>query len=282
MRIYAARPLAGLTVALWLAGCGPADHLKIPVQQLDLSATAPGVRIQPALSGAVPEVHLDLVTLVGPARHHEPSSTDHATVWLVLDGEGRIATGGQDYEIAGETIARAPQGWNWLLEAAEGRTLHALRIRRALNPQDLAEFEKYPENNAGALVRKFSECMAYREAIKSPKTVSRTLLPENYVPRMALGTVETTGPDSVGRHRHTMLEQFFLGLKGNEINVLADDARATLPEFAVLHIPLGSDHGVEVAAGKKLHYVWMDFFQTKDGQEWLKMHEHIEDEPASQ
>jgi quercetin dioxygenase-like cupin family protein len=130
---------------------------------------------------------------------------------------------------------------------------------------------------AAPLVKKFRECTPYREAIKSAKTVSRTLLPENYVPRMAMGTVETTGPDEVGAHRHPMLEQLFLGLRGNDITVTADDERANLKEFAILHIPLGSNHGAKVEAGKKLHYIWMDFFMAKEGQEWLKMHKPVEE-----
>jgi hypothetical protein len=93
---------------------------------------------------------------------------------------------------------------------------------------------------------------------------------------MAIGTVETTGPDSVGAHRHPMLEQLFFGLKDNDITVSADEARANLTAFSILHIPLGSNHGAEVAAGKKLHYVWMDFFMAKEGQEWLKMHKPID------
>jgi quercetin dioxygenase-like cupin family protein len=124
-------------------------------------------------------------------------------------------------------------------------------------------------------VKKFGECEAYHEAIKSAKTVSRTLLPKNIVPRMAIGTVETTGPDTVKRHRHPMLEQYFLGLENNNITVLSDSASTVLKENELFHIPSGSDHGAEVAEGNKLYYVWMDFFQDTKGMEWLKMHKPI-------
>jgi hypothetical protein len=266
-------------LAVLLAGCAAPPTSPIRVEKLDLGSGAAPVHVQPVLTGAVPEVELALLSIGAQARHEEPAAASAAVVWLILAGEGRLSTGGEVFDVSGETIARAPQGWSWTLEAAPGQTLHALRIRRALDAPDLEEFARYPENNAAPLVRKFSDCPAYREAIKSPKTISRTLLPENFVPRMALGTVETTGPDAVGRHAHPMLEQFFLGLKDNRITVLADDAQAELPEFALLHIPLGSNHGVEVAAGHKLHYVWMDFFMSKDGQEWLKTHEHIDGKP---
>lgn len=45
----------------------------------------------------------------------------------------------------------------------------------------------------------------------------------------------------------------------------------------MLHIPLGSNHGAKVEAGKKRHYVWMDFFMAKEGQEWLKMHKPVDE-----
>jgi quercetin dioxygenase-like cupin family protein len=89
---------------------------------------------------------------------------------------------------------------------------------------------------------------------------------------MSIGTVETEGPDRVAPHAHPMLEQFFLGLAGNEIVVQADGARTTVGPYELLHIPLGSSHGAEVAAGKKLHYVWMDFFRDREGLKWLETH----------
>jgi hypothetical protein len=237
-----------------------------------------GVQVKSVLPGEIIEVTTDLVTITGPASHSEPASNGREVVWLFLSGKGSFTAKASRYEIAGETVARAPTGWPAKIDVAAGETLHALRIRRTLTASDKGELAKYPQNNVEPHVKKFSECPAYHEAIKSPKTTSRTLLPENYVPRMAVGTVETTGPDKVGAHRHPMLEQLFLGLKSNDITVTADEARANLTEFAILHIPLGSNHGAAVADGKKLHYVWMDFFAAKEGQEWLKNHKPIEPE----
>ena len=87
-----------------------------------------------------------------------------------------------------------------------------------------------------------------------------------------MGTVQTKGPDSVGAHKHPMLEQLFLGLAGNNCTVYADDAKVDLPEHAVLHIPLGSSHSVSVEQDETLYYVWMDFFLDKKGEEWLETH----------
>ncbi len=257
---------------LWLP---TAAAQTIPTSHLDLSAH-PGTK--PVLPDTIKGLTVDLVTVVGPGRHIEPPDQSREVVWLILAGKGTLRANDKVYQIEAETIAHAPNGWPCRFDVPGGQVLHALRLRTQLTAEDKAELKKYHANNAAPHVKKFRECPAYREAIKSPKTVSRTLLPENIVPRMAIGTVETTGPDKVGAHRHPMLEQLFLGLKDNNITVIADGAKANLTPFSILHIPLGSNHGAEVAAGNKLYYVWMDFFAAKEGQEYLKMHQPLDQE----
>jgi mannose-6-phosphate isomerase-like protein (cupin superfamily) len=246
----------------------------IPMEKLQLT-NAPGISIKPLMVGEIAELKVDLVSITAPALHVELAKPNKAVVWMIVDGKGTMKTRNRHFEVEGETIARAPQGWDWRISAAPGTTLHLLRLERDITPGDFEELKKYPQFQAEPWVKKFLECEPYSEAIKSPKTISRTLLPENYVPRMALGTVETTGPDEVGKHSHPMLEQLFFGLRGNDIIVTADNDQANLTEFTILHIPLGSHHGAHVLDGKKLHYVWMDFFMKKEGQEWLKMHKPI-------
>lgn len=272
--------LAAVAFVLALTCTLPAAAQRIAIEKLDIphagQSAAAGVQIRPVMRGEISEVQTDLLTITGPGRHVERANPKLAVVWLFLNGKGTLQTRGQSYLVDGETIARAPQGWDWRIDVASGETLHALRVRRDLNGGDVADMKKYPQNNAAPHVRRFSECPAYGEAIKSPKTVSRTLLPENFVPRMAMGTVETTGPDKVGAHSHPMLEQLFLGLRDNDITVIADESRANLTPFSILHIPLGSNHGAEVATDRKLHYVWMDFFMAKEGQEWLRNHKPLD------
>jgi hypothetical protein len=115
----------------------------------------------------------------------------------------------------------------------------------------------------------YSECRTYREAIKSEKTVNRTLLPEYTLPRLCVGSVQTTGPDEVARHKHPMLEQLFLGLEGNDCVVTADALESPFGEFEILHIPPGSDHGVTVDEGKELHYIWIDIFRDASGMQYI-------------
>ena len=110
----------------------------------------------------------------------------------------------------------------------------------------------------------YSGCPTYREAIKSSRTVSRTIVPQGPVPRFCMGSVQVTGPDVVAAHRHPMLEQLFFGLPGNRCTLSADEDRIAFGELSLVHIPRGSSHGVTVEEGYGLHYLWMDFFEGDD------------------
>ncbi len=165
---------------------------------------------------------------------------------------------------------------NLTIQAEKNDTLHFLKISSKLTEQDKLDLKTFPKENTEKIYfKKFTDCEAYTEPIKSPKTVSRTIFPNKYIPRIAMGTVQASGPDKVDPHEHAMLEQLFLGLAGNDITVSADDAKANLPEYSLLHIPLGSSHGVKVDQGKEMYYIWMDFFLDKKGEEWLKTHNAI-------
>lgn len=253
---------------------------KIPLELLDRS-TREGVSVRSVMTGEVPGVVTEQVTIVGPARFDQPASHDENVVWFLLSGRGAVHIQGQAFPFSEETIARAPLGAACAIEAAAGETVLAVRIRKELNDEDRAELLNLTQYQATPYVKAFTECVPYGEAIKSAKTVSRTLLPQDIVPRMAAGTVQTAGPDRVLRHKHPMLEQYFVGLKDNDSAVTADELRVDFPEFSILHIPLGSMHGAEVAVGKKLYYIWLDFFINKEGQAWLKTHKPITETPRS-
>ncbi len=124
----------------------------------------------------------------------------------------------------------------------------------------------------------FSRCGRYSEAIKSEKTINRMVLPEGIVPRVCAGTVETIGPDEVAPHTHPMLEQLFLGLEGNDVCVFADADEKGFGENELLHIPLGSTHGVKVEAGKRLHYLWVDIFSDHSQMAYMQENHRMIDE----
>jgi hypothetical protein len=115
----------------------------------------------------------------------------------------------------------------------------------------------------------YSECDRYREEIKSDKAINRTFLPIDIIPRLAIGSVETVGPDTVEAHRHPMLEQLFYGLPRNHCYLKADDQQVAFEENVLLHIPLGSVHSVGVEEGNILHYLWLDFFRSEEDTSYI-------------
>lgn len=125
---------------------------------------------------------------------------------------------------------------------------------------------------------KYEESRKYNESIKSEKTISRMILPEGIVSRLCIGSVETSGPDQVAEHTHPMLEQFFLGLPGNDARVFTETDEVSFQENDLLHIPLGSLHGVNVEAGKDLHYLWIDLFAARDEMDYMKNNHILLDE----
>jgi len=195
------------------------------------------------------------------------------SIYLFIKGTGDVIAEGERYEIVPETIFLPNAVENITIESSNNDTLHYLKITCKLSAQDHLDIQKLPAENTGSVYHaKFTDCQSYSEAIKSLNTVSRTILSNEYIPRVAMGTVKTKGPDKVAAHEHPMLEQLFLGLSENHCTVYADDEQVVLPEYSILHIPLGSSHSVSVEKDEIMYYVWMDFFLDKQGEEWLKTH----------
>ena len=262
-----------------LAGLAAKPPAITPVVRLNLgeavSNTAKAAIIRNVLPGEIPGIRSTMLSMAPGVMHCEPASEEEDRVFLVLSGHGELTADGKGYPVAGETIAHFPVGWSVDVKANGAQGLDILVLRLTLTPVDREDLAAHTGLNRVAYVKAFKECEPYGEAIKSAKTVSRTLLPKDIVPRMAIGTVETTGPDKVSPHRHPMLEQYFLGLQNNDIVVVSDDARTALKADDLFHIPSRSNHGAEVADGRKLYYVWMDFFQDRKGLEWLNAHKPL-------
>jgi mannose-6-phosphate isomerase-like protein (cupin superfamily) len=270
-RLHVALALSILALAAPAAAAESPTFVKARLETGKVAAGAPA-RVEDVLVGEVPGIRASFVSLGPGGRHAEGRTSAEDEVYLVLEGRGFVVADGRPLAVERQTIARLPVGTDTALVAASDAGLDVLVLRHALSDEDREDLAAHPESQKAPYVRRFAECPTYGEAIKSAKTTSRTLLPKDVVPRMSIGTVETLGPDRVAPHAHPMLEQFFLGLDGNEIVVHADGGQTALGSYDLLHIPLGSSHGAEVAARKKLHYVWMDFFRDREGLKWLETH----------
>ena len=225
------------------------------------------------LENEIRGIHVEHVALTGKKTIVDPFEQDCRTTYLFISGNGHVEANNSHYELVPETIFLPNAVDKITINAASNETLHYLKVISRLSAQDKIDIQSLPKQNTQSVYHaKFSDCQSYSEAIKSPNTVSRTILSNEFIPRIAMGTVQTKGPDRVAAHEHPMLEQLFLGLSDNNCNVHADDAKVEFPQHSLLHIPLGSRHSVSVENDKILYYVWMDFFLDKAGEAWLDTH----------
>ena len=230
------------------------------------------------LANEIPGVTSEHVAITSDVTQKVTIDKTHKTIYLFIKGNGKLKSGGKTYEIVPETIMLPNNVKDITFKPIANDTLHYLKISVFQTELDIEDIKTFPKENIDNIYfKQFTECKSYTEPIKSPQTTSRTILPNKYIPRVAMGTVKTIGPDKVGAHVHGMLEQLFLGLTDNQTIVYADDAQVDFPEYSLLHIPRGSSHSVSVDANNEMYYVWMDFFVDKDGEEWLKTHNTSED-----
>jgi len=227
----------------------------------------------PILENEIKGIQVEHVAITSQTEKVDYTKEGFKTIYLFVKGIGTVNAADTNYEIIPETIFLPNIVEKIRIKAVKDDTLHYLKISCKLSIQDFKDLKELPaKNTQNVYYAKFEDCQSYIEPIKSPNTVSRTILPNKYIPRIAMGTVKTKGPDKVGAHKHPMLEQLFLGLSKNNCTVYADEAKVHFPQYAVLHIPLGSTHSVSVKKDEILYYVWMDFFLDKKGEEWLKTH----------
>ena len=210
----------------------------------------------------------------GIANKYLPEENEQR-ILLFTDGSGSIMQDGVNFAID-ELSLFVPDMHREFIISSGKKNLCYLEILSHLAAEDLSWLDER-EEKLPYYVR-YSECRQYDDGIKSGKTVSRIILSEEIVPRLCIGSVQTSGPDVVEAHTHPMLEQLFLGLAGNDVDVMADSAEAGFLEKHLLHIPLGSSHGVKVEAGKELHYVWIDIFHSLEDIDYIKDNHIMKDE----
>lgn len=131
-----------------------------------------------------------------------------------------------------------------------------LEIRWAMNENDLADLAASKEDFP--LTQAYADCPQYRDFFKSETTISRAILKQGMIPRFAMGSVEAKGDDLVGQHAHPLLDQFFFSFPENDMDLLIDCRICPMKGNTLLHIPLGSNHGVIARGSQRMHYLWID------------------------
>ncbi len=228
---------------------------------------------QTILKNEINGIRVERVVIAPESQKLDSFEDGNRTVYLFIKGTGVVSSETSSFDIVPESIYLPNIIDKYTIKSSDDDALVYLKIVCKLSNKDHVDLNELPiENTQNSYFAKFEDCQPYTEEIKSPNTISRTILSNEYIPRVAMGTVRTEGPDKVAAHEHPMLEQLFLGLSGNDCIVYADDNKVSFPQYSVVHIPLGSSHSVSVDKDKLMYYVWMDFFLDKKGEDWLKTH----------
>lgn len=241
------------------------------IEMIAIDAVGERKARKPLLPGAIPGATVSLHTLApGEELTREPAG-ERAFIFLSIDGKFTFAAGGENRAVSGRYVF-IPSGSQRAQFRAESPT-RLLEIVWEIPPNSREEWRdtRFPF----PYVQEYFSAAQYRDRNKSDKTISRELVRQRIVPGFCMGSVESYGYDKVAQHPHPMLDQFFFSFPENEVEVLIDDFRIPMGGDTLLHIPLGSNHGVEVREGRHMHYIWIDFFLGQEGLDRLDgSHKH--------
>lgn len=218
---------------------------------------------RPLLADEIKGVTTCLVTLPSGARFELASTGLQQVISFLVAGAGVFTTGVSSNAIPRLTSFAARPGTPAVFIAEEDCCL--LQIRMKIDPDEMKQLDDplFP------LVRRYEDCEHYRDYFKTEKTVSRTLIPPFTLPRFSMGSVETTGPDRIDPHAHPVLDQLFFSLAENDCDLLIDGESSRFNGNCLLHIPLGSMHGIEAGPGDIVHYLWLDFFERSEDMQYI-------------
>ena len=193
-------------------------------------------------------------------------------VLMLISGETEFATDGEVYTF-NERVVFIPALDKEVTVTAKG-DVNLLEIQWDSLEEDSALIAEYQEKFP--YMQLYRECVQYTEATKSEKTISRMTIPQRVIPRFAAGSVETYGVDMIQPHSHPMLDQFFFSFPENDMEVLINGEHIPVRGNELIHIPLGSEHGVYVPEDKHCHYMWIDFIlDNKEGLKDLDEHQSV-------
>lgn len=239
--------------------------------------TIHSMTVPSAVAGQTSTIHLLPAEILGVATlyHSVPAGQSfHSTgdpkqlrIFVVLGGEANT--------VLAESLAYSRVEDKTTLIPGPGKDLDI----EAIEPLTVLEvIWELTDNDIGILAssgtrfpirQNYADAQQYRDYFKSEKTISRTLVAPRTLPRFAMGSVESIGPDHIQPHAHPMLDQLFFTFAENRITLLVDGARHPVAGNTLLHIPLGSDHGVDLDEGHRMHYIWIDFFMEEKDMDYL-------------
>jgi len=200
---------------------------------------------------------------------------EFARILFVCSGEVIVQEGQKVQEFAGRGVYIGSVDRE--VTAIARKDARILELCRWLKPE---EFASVLASGEFPYCMEYAKAPQYTEDCKSPKTISRMLVPQRLLPGFAMGSVETYGKDLIEQHTHPMLEQFFFGLEENNCVTLIDDLQYPFGPNMLLHIPLGSNHGVYLEDVHACHYLWMDFLLNEEALNYMDAAHQIVDRTA--
>jgi len=175
-------------------------------------------------------------------------------IWILCKGAVSFSAEGNEYTYSEKAMFVTKPESSLDIKATADSSL--LEIRWDMNESDLEDLAT--STTQFPIAFKYADAPQYRDFFKSETTISRALLKQAVIPRFALGSVEAKADDLVGQHAHPLLDQFFFSFEENDMDLLIDCRICPMKGNTLLHIPLGSNHGVIARGEQKMHYLWID------------------------
>jgi len=227
------------------------------------------------LEGKLPieRVEASFNILQSGRTYHFKVIKDKQRVLFFITGTGLIQVDKKSFFISNKTVFTSFPSMPFSVITGKD-DLRWIELRMELTDNDRKELEEWKHKYPFFL--DYNSCELYTDRSKTVKTINRIIIPPHLVPRFAMGSVDSTGPDYIKKHAHPSLEQCFFSFAENDCINLIDAQTVDLKGNTLLYIPLGSNHGVEVREEKRMHYIWMDFFErTENMKEMIESHKLI-------
>jgi mannose-6-phosphate isomerase-like protein (cupin superfamily) len=216
------------------------------------------IAMKELLADEIVGVRTKYISVKSGCTYESISNDNNYHILFFTKGSGNVTSSGQVFEIDEMAVFRPAFPAHFSITS-----INAIEFIEILYEADEKDHIISGERNS-PYFNYYSKFRTYREAIKSEKTINRTIIDINMMPRFCMGSVETYGKDMVSAHSHPIVDQLFFGLPGNSCFVKADNEEVPFGENTLLHIPRGSEHSVMVEEGQRLHYLWLDFFENDD------------------
>lgn len=225
------------------------------------------------LGDEIPDVGIFVGAIAANATLNVCPKIFTISVFFIVRGFGHVAIGEKMFALSPQSAFIPSFQKQFKITGSQNLPLEYLEFELVVTLQEAMDLEA--TSHILPYTIEYVHCMTYTEDIKSDKSVNRTLVGHNIIPRFCMGSVESTGFDEVRVHSHPILEQLFFGLENNHCVITAGNDEFPFGASVLCHIPLGCDHGVTVAPGHKLHYLWIDVFKDREGVDYIgKMHLH--------